>query len=140
MSFLQNIFQNDPALTFSKIFVFLFFFLVVSVAASFFYDYKKNLMNLNRIKSCEIALKDLIEAFRSIENLCNEQKKILDEYKYILERHNHEISRLGDSLNKDSNITLAIKMANEGKSVDEISSATGMSPDEIEPIMKYHGK
>ena len=97
-------------------------------------------MNLNRIKSCEIALKDLIEAFRSIENLCNEQKKILDEYKYILERHNHEISRLGDSLNKDSNITLAIKMANEGKSIAEISSATGMSKDEIEPIMKYHGK
>ena len=79
-------------------------------------------------------------AFRSIENICNEQKKILDEYKYILERHNQEISRLGDSLNKDSNITLAIKMANEGKSVDEISSATGMSSDEIEPIMKYHGK
>ena len=42
--------------------------------------------------------------------------------------------------NKDSNITLAIKMANEGKSIAEISSATGMSSDEIEPIMKYHGK
>ena len=57
-----------------------------------------------------------------------------------MERHNQEISRFGDSLNKDSNITLAIKMANEGKSIDEISNTTGMSSDEIEPIMKYHGK
>ena len=96
--------------------------------------------NLKKIEVSERALKDLIEAFRSLEQQTNAQKKILDEYKYVLERSNQEISRLGDSLNKDSNITSAIKMANEGKSIAEISSATGMSIDEIEPIMKYHGK
>ena len=95
---------------------------------------------LKKLEVSERALKDLIEAFRSLEQQTNSQKKILDEYKYILERSNQEISRLGDSLNKDSNITSAIKMANEGKSIDEISNTTGMSKDEIEPIMKYHGK
>ena len=31
-------------------------------------------------------------------------------------------------------------MANDGKSIDEISSITGMTKEEIEPIIKYHGK
>ena len=31
-------------------------------------------------------------------------------------------------------------MANEGKSVDEISKITGMTKEEIEPIIKYHGR
>ena len=30
-------------------------------------------------------------------------------------------------------------MANQGRSMEEIASATGLS-DEIEPILKYHGK
>ena len=34
----------------------------------------------------------------------------------------------------------AIKMANEGKSIEEISQITGMTKEEIEPIMKYHGR
>ncbi len=140
MDFLNRMFENDPTGTFTNILIFLLIFLCITVAASFFYDLKKNSYNLKKIEVSERALKDLIEAFRSLEQQTNAQKKILDEYKYVLERSNQEISRLGDSLNKDSNITSAIKMANEGKSIAEISSATGMSKDEIEPIMKYHGK
>ena len=48
--------------------------------------------------------------------------------------------RLADSNKGDSNITTAIQMANQGRSLDEISSATGLSREEIEPILKYHGK
>ena len=140
MDFLNKMFENDPTGTFTNILIFLFIFLCVTVAGSFFYDLKKNSYNLKKLEVSERALKDLIEAFRSLEQQTNSQKKILDEYKYILERSNQEISRLGDSLNKDSNITSAIKMANEGKSIGEISNTTGMSKDEIEPIMKYHGK
>jgi hypothetical protein len=47
---------------------------------------------------------------------------------------------LADSSQGDSNITNAIKMANEGKSIDEISQKTGMTKEEIEPIIKYHGR
>ena len=35
---------------------------------------------------------------------------------------------------------MAIQMANQGRSLEEISSATGLNKDEIEPILKYHGK
>ena len=31
-------------------------------------------------------------------------------------------------------------MANQGKSIDEISQTTGMTKEEIEPIIKYHGR
>ena len=37
-------------------------------------------------------------------------------------------------------ITLAIQMANQGKSISEISEATNLSTEEVEPIIKYHGK
>ena len=88
----------------------------------------------------QIAINDLIEEFRSLEINLSEQKKILNDYKYTLEKLDLEISRLADSNKGDSNITTAIQMANQGRSLEEISSATGLNEDEIEPILKYHGK
>ena len=40
----------------------------------------------------------MIEEFRSFELLFSEQKKILNEYKYTLERLEQETSRLADHL------------------------------------------
>ena len=93
-----------------------------------------------KLNILERAIKDLIEEFRTIELSLSDQKKILNNYKYTLERLDQEISRLADSSEGDSNITNAIKMANQGKSVDEISQTTGMTKEEIEPIIKYHGR
>ena len=135
----MNYFGNDPS-NIGKYFLIIFLFLIIVTLISLYYDFKKNKDNLKNIENCERALKDLIEAFRSQELALGDQKNILENYKYNLEKIDQEIARLGDSLNKESNITTAIKMANEGKSLEEISSATGMSKDEVEPIMKYHGK
>ena len=55
------------------------------------------------------------------------KKKILHEYKYTLERLEQETSRLADTSKEDSNITNAIKMASEGKTIEQISETTGMS-------------
>ena len=96
--------------------------------------------NLKTTNMLERAIKDLIEEFRSLEINLSEQKKILNDYKYTLEKLDLEISRLADSNKGDSNITTAIQMANQGRSLEEISSATGLNEDEIEPILKYHGK
>ena len=115
-------------------------FVSIIIFIAFYYDKKRNDYNLKKIETSEKALKDLIEAFRSLEMSFSEQNRVLDDFKYILERHNQEISRLADSLKEESNITLAIKMANEGKSIDEIAKVTGMSIEEAEPIIKYHGK
>ena len=140
MDFLRDYIEKDPTGNVSTIIVVLTILLLILVVSAFLFDYFKNDQNSKRTNMLERAIKDLIEEFRSLEINLSEQKKILNDYKYTLEKLDLEISRLADSNKGDSNITTAIQMANQGRSLEEISSATGLNEDEIEPILKYHGK
>ena len=140
MDFLRDYIEKDPAGNISTIIVVLTILLIIFIVSAFLFDYFKNDQNSKRTNMLERAIKDLIEEFRSLEINLSEQKKILNDYKYTLEKLDLEISRLADSNKGDSNITTAIQMANQGRSLEEISSATGLNEDEIEPILKYHGK
>ncbi len=140
MDFLHSFLEVNPIVNLTKVMTFLFVFSLIIILGAFFYDFLKNKKNEKKIGILERAIKDLIEEFRSLELSLSDQKKILNEYKYVLDRLDQEISRLADSSKGDSNITNAIKMANEGKSIEEISQITGMTKEEIEPIIKYHGR
>ena len=140
MDFLQTFIQLDPLSNIVKILLFIFFISLTFIAFGFYFDFQKNKKNEKKLNILERAIKDLIEEFRTLQLSLSDQKKILNDYKYTLERLDQEISRLADSSQGDSNITNAIKMANEGKSIDEISQITGMTKEEIEPIIKYHGR
>ena len=140
MDFLKDYIEKDPSGNITTIIVVLTIILLTFVVSAFLFDYFKNDQNSKRTNMLERAIKDLIEEFRSLEINLSEQKKILNDYKYTLEKLDLEISRLADSNKGDSNITTAIQMANQGRSLEEISSATGLNEDEIEPILKYHGK
>ena len=140
MDFLRDYIEKDPSGNISTIIVVLTILLLIFVVSAFLFDYFKNEQNSKKTNMLERAIKDLIEEFRSLEINLSEQKKILNDYKYTLEKLDLEISRLADSNKGDSNITTAIQMANQGRSLEEISSATGLNEDEIEPILKYHGK
>ena len=140
MDFLQNFIQLDPINNVVKVLLFIFLLSLILILVGFYFDFLKNKLNAKKLNILERAIKDLIEEFRTIELTLSEQKKVLNEYKYTLERLDQEISRLADSSEGDSNITNAIKMANQGKSIDEISQITGMTKEEIEPIIKYHGR
>ena len=140
MDFLQNFIQLDPVNNTVKVLLLIFLLSLIVIVIGFYLDFQKNKQNERKLNILERAIKDLIEEFRSIELSLSDQKKILNNYKYTLERLDQEISRLADSSEGDSNITNAIKMANQGKSVDEISQTTGMTKEEIEPIIKYHGR
>ena len=140
MDFLRDFIEKAPSGNISTIIVVLTILLLIFVVSAFLFDYFKNDQNSKRTNMLERAIKDLIEEFRSLEINLSEQKKILNDYKYTLEKLDLEISRLADSNKGDSNITTAIQMANQGRSLEEISSATGLNEDEIEPILKYHGK
>ncbi len=131
----DNLYQN-----LSYIIIFFFIISVLAICFSFYYDFSRNKKNERKLNILERAIKDLIEEFRSNELSLSEQKKILQDYKYTLERLDQEISRLADSSKGESNITNAIRMANEGRSLSEISELTGMTKEEIEPIIKFHGK
>ena len=140
MDFLQNFIQLDPINNTVKVLLLIFLLSLILIVIGFYLDFIKNKKNEKKLNILERAIKDLIEEFRTIELSLSDQKKILNNYKYTLERLDQEISRLADSSEGDSNITNAIKMANQGKSVDEISQTTGMTKEEIEPIIKYHGR
>ena len=140
MDFLKNFIQLDPINNTVKVLLLIFLLSLVLIVIGFYLDFLKNKQNEKKLNILERAIKDLIEEFRTIELSLSDQKKILNNYKYTLERLDQEISRLADSSKGDSNITNAIKMANQGKSVDEISQITGMTKEEIEPIIKYHGR
>ena len=140
MDFLQNFIQLDPINNTAKVLLLIFLVSLILIVIGFYLDFLKNKQNKKKLNILERAIKDLIEEFRTIELSLSDQKKILNNYKYTLERLDQEISRLADSSEGDSNITNAIKMANQGKSIDEISQTTGMTKEEIEPIIKYHGR
>ena len=140
MDFLKNFIQLDPVNNTVKVLLLIFLLSLILIVIGFYLDFLKNKQNEKKLNILERAIKDLIEEFRTIELSLSDQKKILNNYKYTLERLDQEISRLADSSEGDSNITNAIKMANQGKSVDEISQTTGMTKEEIEPIIKYHGR
>ena len=140
MDFLKDYIEKDPSGNISTIIVVLTILLLIFVVSAFLFDYFKNDQNSKKTNMLERTIKDLIEEFRSLEMNLSEQKKILNDFKYTLEKLNLEISRLADSNKGDSNITTAIQMASQGRSLEEISSATGLNEDEIEPIIKYHGK
>ena len=140
MDFLQNFIQLDPVNNTVKVLLLIFLLSLILIVIGFYLDFLKNKQNEKKLNILERAIKDLIEEFRALELSLSDQKKILNNYKYTLERLDQEISRLADSSEGDSNITNAIKMANQGKSVDEISQTTGMTKEEIEPIIKYHGR
>ncbi len=140
MNILGNILKEDPSSALTNVFLVFFTFILIIVSLAFYYDYMKNKKNEKKISILERAIKDLIEEFRSFELLLSDQKKILQEYKYTLEKLEQETSRLADSSKEDSTITTAIKMAGEGKTLQEISDFTGMATEEIEPIIKFHGK
>ena len=140
MDFLQNFIQLDPINNTVKGLLLIFLLSLILIVIGFYLDFLKNNQNEKKLNILERAIKDLIEEFRTIELSLSDQKKILNNYKYTLERLDQEISRLADSSEGDSNITNAIKMANQGKSIDEISQTTGMTKEEIEPIIKYHGR
>ena len=127
----------EPLLLFFLVFTVIIISLVL---IAYLVDHKKNKQNLQRIFMLERAIKDLIEQFRAFELLFSDQKKTIQDYKYSLEKIDLEIARLADSSSGESKITLAIQMANQGKSISEISEATNLSTEEVEPIIKYHGK
>ena len=140
MDFLNNFLEKDPIGNTSLLIVIITIAFSFVVVGAYYFDLQKNKENSIKITVLERAIKDLIEEFRSLELNLSEQKKILQDYKYILEKLDLEVSRLADSNKGDSKITEAIQMANQGRSMEEISSSTGLSTEEIEPILKYHGK
>ena len=97
MDFLQTFIQFDPLNNIVKVLLFIFLISLTLIALGFYFDFQKNKKNEKKLNILERAIKDLIEEFRSLQLSLSDQKKILNDYKYTLERLDQEISRLADS-------------------------------------------
>lgn len=140
MNFINNLFSNESSNNFFLLLTLISLFMLSIIALGYYLDNKKNKDNAKKVYMLERAIKDLIEEFRTLELLFTDQKKVIEDYKYTLEKIDLEIARLADSSSGESKITMAIQMANQGKTVSEISEATNLSAEEVEPIIKFHGK
>ena len=140
MNFINNLFSNESSNNFILLLTLISLFMLSIIALGYYLDNKKNKDNAKKVYMLERAIKDLIEEFRRLELLFTDQKKVIEDYKYTLEKIDLEIARLADSSSGESKITMAIQMANQGKTVSEISEATNLSAEEVEPIIKFHGK
>ncbi len=140
MNFINNLFSNESSNNFILLLTLISLFMLSIIALGYYLDNKKNKDNAKKVYMLERAIKDLIEEFRRLELLFTDQKKVIEDYKYTLEKIDLEIARLADSSSGESKITMAIQMANQGKNISEISEATNLSTEEVEPIIKFHGK
>lgn len=140
MNFINNLFSNESSNNFILLLTLISLFMLSIIALGYYLDNKKNKDNAKKVYMLERAIKDLIEEFRTLELLFTDQKKVIEDYKYTLEKIDLEIARLADSSSGESKITMAIQMANQGKTISEISEATNLSTEEVEPIIKFHGK
>ena len=140
MNFINNLFSNESSNNFFLLLTLISLFMLSIIALGYYLDNKKNKDNAKKVYMLERAIKDLIEEFRTLELLFTDEKKVIEDYKYTLEKIDLEIARLADSSSGESKITMAIQMANQGKTISEISEATNLSAEEVEPIIKFHGK
>ena len=140
MNFINNLFSNESSNNFFLLLTLISLFMLSIIALGYYLDNRKNKDNAKKVYMLERAIKDLIEEFRTLELLFTDQKKVIEDYKYTLEKIDLEIARLADSSSGESKITMAIQMANQGKTISEISEATNLSAEEVEPIIKFHGK
>lgn len=139
MDLFISLFTDDAAKSVAYFIIIISLTCIIFIVASYYYDYQNKINILKRLDSYERSHKDLVEEFRSFELLISDQKRQIDEYKFVLNNIEQEIARLADSLNSDKNITMAISLAKEGLSVSDISNKTGIPHEEVEPIVKYHG-
>ena len=139
MDSISLFFESNPQKFFAYALVIISSLSILLIGVSFYYDYMKKKEALKNFVAFDRSLKDLVEEFRSFELIFSEQKKSFEEYKFVINRVEQEISRLADSLSNEKNITSAISLAKEGYSALEISEKTGIPLEEIEPIVKYHG-
>ena len=139
MDSISLFFEENPQKFFAYALMVISLISIFFISLSFYYDNLKKRELLKKFTAFDRSLKDLVEEFRSFELMFSEQKKSFEEYKFVINRVEQEISRLADSLSNEKNITSAISLAKEGYSVIEISEKTGIPKEEIEPIVKYHG-
>ena len=128
-----------------EIFIFLsILFIVVAFILLFLLQLQNFKSNKNAIieyaKSIDNNYKEIKEYLVIIGNLLENQKKEISNISEKIVFTEREINRLGNIKGTEDILNIAINMARQGNSKQEIIDKTGLREDEVEAIYTYYKK
>ena len=95
---------------------------------------------LNHIEGLNKYNQEIKEYLIAVGNLLDQQKKDISKISEKVVFIEREISRLGEIKGSEDVLTIAIEMAREGSTREEIINKTGLREDEVEAIYTYYRK
>jgi len=136
---------EDLLLSNFEIFVFLSIcLLVIGFLLLFFFQNQKHKQEkdiiLNHIEGLNKYNQEIKEYLIAVGNLLDQQKKDISKISEKVVFIEREISRLGEIKGSEDVLTIAIEMARDGSTREEIINKTGLREDEVEAIYTYYRK
>ncbi len=128
-----------------EIFIFLsILFIVFAFILLFLLQLQNFRSNKNSIieyaDSINNTSREIKEYLIVVGNLLEQQKKELANISEKIDFIEREINRLGNIKGSDDILNIAINMARQGNSKEEIINKTGLREDEVEAIYTYYKK
>ena len=118
--------------------------LVIGFLLLFFFQNQKHKQEkdiiLNHIEGLNKYNQEIKEYLIAVGNLLDQQKKDIGKISEKVVFIEREISRLGEIKGSEDVLTIAIEMAREGSTREEIINKTGLREDEVEAIYTYYRK
>ncbi len=118
--------------------------LVIGFLLLFFFQNQKHKQEkdiiFNLVEELNKYNQEIKEYLIVVGNLLDQQKKEISKISEKIVFIEREISRLGEIKGSEDVLTLAIEMAREGSTREEIINKTGLREDEVEAIYTYYRK
>ena len=131
--------SNFEIFVFSSICLLVIGFLLLFFFQSQKHKQEKNII-LNYIEGLNKYNQEIKEYLIAVGNLLDQQKKDISKISEKVVFIEREISRLGEIKGSEDVLTIAIEMAREGSTREEIINKTGLREDEVEAIYTYYRK
>ena len=118
--------------------------LVIGFLLLFFFQNQKHKQEkdiiFNLVEGLNKYNQEIKEYLIVVGNLLDQQKKEISKISEKIVFIEREISRLGEIKGSEDVLTMAIEMAREGSTREEIINKTGLREDEVEAIYTYYRK
>jgi hypothetical protein len=118
--------------------------LVIGFFLLFFFQNQKHKQEkdiiFNLVEGLNKYNQEIKEYLIVVGNLLDQQKKEISKISEKIVFIEREISRLGEIKGSEDVLTMAIEMAREGSTREEIINKTGLREDEVEAIYTYYRK
>jgi len=131
--------SNFEIFVFSSICLLVVGFLLLFFFQNQKYKQEKDII-LNHIEGLNKYNQEIKEYLIAVGNLLDQQKKDISKISEKVVFIEREISRLGEIKGSEDVLTIAIEMAREGSTREEIINKTGLREDEVEAIYTYYRK